>query len=183
VRDEQAHRDLKYRLFVSGPLAKLGVNAGGNGSCRWPGSQNHKPKRRYSDGESPRVQLVRAALGLFVTVAELEHAGLLGDAPPVADPRVVREIRGRLPKGWPDINECYASHGKDRSTAEFVWCMKALRRGWPAVSVEAELARIGDKAVRRARDSYVSMTVSRAASIVLGAVPPTRGEDVLEVTL
>lgn len=179
--DEDGYKALRYRLFSErAPLGKLKVNGGAHGSVRWPGSLNCKPSRRYRDGEPPRVQLLRAALGLKVSVAELEAAGLLGAAPPKPDPRVVREIRGRLPKGWPDLNDSYAQFGRDRSRAEFVWCMKALRRGWPSSHVEAELASLGVKASARARDSYIRDTVANAARIV-GVDLPHSG--VVEVTL
>jgi hypothetical protein len=159
----EAYRDLRFRLFAEcAPLGKLGVNGGAHGSVRWPGSLNHKPKRRYADGESPRVQLLRSALGRLVTVAELEAAGLLGAPPDKPDPRVVREMRGRLPKGWPDISECYARFGRDRSRAEFVWAMRAGSMGWSEERVAARLAQIGAKAATRDRDGYVTSTVRKA---------------------
>jgi RepB DNA-primase from phage plasmid len=175
--DEEAYRVLKFRLFNSGPLAKLGVNAGGNGSMRWPGSENHKPKRRYADGAAPRVQLLSARLGRLVAVAELEEAGLLGPPPPRPKAADVRAMRGRLPKGWPSIAECYARFGKDRSRAEMVWCIKSLSRGWPESHVETELQRVGDKASVR-RDGYARTTVEKAAGW-LGLHSPRRDSDVI----
>lgn len=159
----EEYRDLRFRLFAErAPFGKLGVNGGAHGSLRWPGSLNHKPKRRYADGESPRVQLLRSALRQVVTVAELEAAGLLGASPVKTNPRVVREMRGRLPKGWPDINECYARFDRDRSRAEFVWAMRAGAMGWPEARVAERLTQIGAKAITRDRDGYVTSTVRKA---------------------
>lgn len=159
----EGYRDLRFRLFAEGaPLGKLGVNGGAHGSLRWPGSLNHKPKRRYADGESPRVQLIRSTLGRVVTVAKLDAAGLLGAPPAKTNPRVVQEMKGRLPKGWPDINECYARFDRDRSRAEFVWAMRAGAMGWPEARVAERLAQIGAKAITRDRDGYVTSTVRKA---------------------
>jgi hypothetical protein len=167
VSDELTKKEydvLKYRLFniTTSPLGKLGVNAGGNGSARWPGSINHKPKRKYADGESPRVQLLGVALGRFVNVAQLEAAGLLGPAPTEPKPADVRAMRGRLPRGWPDIETFYAKYENDRSRAEIAWAMRAGAMGWSEARVAAQLGQIGAKAATRDRDGYVTATVRKA---------------------
>lgn len=155
---------LKYRLFnrTTSPLGKLGVNAGGNGSARWPGSINHKPKRKFADGESPRVQLLGVTLGQLVSVAQLEAAGLLGSAPVEPKPAEVRAMRGRLPLGWPDIQQFYAKYENDRSRAEFAWAMRAGAMGWPETRVAAQLGQLGAKASMRDRDGYITNTVRKA---------------------
>jgi hypothetical protein len=181
---EAQYDELRYRLFKTGPLAKLGVNGGAHGSVRWPGSLNKKPSRRYADGEPPRVQLLYAAVGRTVTVAELESAGLLGEAPPKQKAVDVRAIRGKLPKGWPDLTELYAKYDDDRSRAEYVWCLKALQKGWPAAHVERELSVVRSKATVRSRDSYVSDTVRKAASwLELNPPSSARAESFVEVEL
>lgn len=167
ISDQLTKREyevLKYRLFnkTTSPLGKLGVNAGGNGSARWPGSINHKPKRKYADGESPRVQLLGVAAGRFVSIAQLEAYSLLGPLPAEPKPADVRAIKGRLPLGWPDIETFYAKYGNDRSRAEFTWAMRAGSMGWPEAHVAAQLSKIGAKAAMRDRDSYVTSTVRKA---------------------
>lgn len=163
--DEGGYRELKYRLFTTGPLGKLGVNGGAHGSVRWPGSLNRKPKRRFADGESPRVQLLRAAPGRVVTVANLEEAGLLGPLPKKSTPAQVASIKSRLPlEGWPDIND-YLARTDDRSNPECSWAMRAIGLGFPRQSVIEKLLEVGPKARERGRD-YAELTVSRACEFV-----------------
>jgi hypothetical protein len=169
---EEQFEELKYRIF-NGPVGKAGGNGGAHGSVRWPGSLNRKPKRRYPDGESPRVQLLCAALGRKVTIAELDAAGLLAPPRPKPSEREVREIKSRIPASgdWPDMNY-YLSVKGNRSDAEMAWCIRALHMGHPRASVEAELSRIGEKARVRRQGNYVSETVEKAARWV-GLSPRT----------
>jgi hypothetical protein len=155
---------LKYRLFnkTTSPLGKMGVNAGGNGSARWPGSINHKLKRKFADGSSPRVQLLGVTPGRFVRVSQLEAAGLLGPAPVEHRPADVRAMKGRLPRGWPDIEPFYARYDNDRSRAEIAWAMRAGAMGWSEARVAARLGQIGAKAAMRDGDGYVMTTVRKA---------------------
>ena len=158
--------DEDFKTFRTRLLTKhkhTGANGGAYGSTRWPGSLNKKPKRRYADGSAPRVQLLRLQPGRTVTIAELDAAGLLAPLPPKKTPKQIKEIKGRLPKGWPDIDEFLSRHRGDRSTAEFAWACRAIELGWPRYSVEDELSRIGAKARTRTRDNYVAETVSNAA--------------------
>jgi hypothetical protein len=166
--DEAGYKELKYRLLTTGSLGKLGVNGGAHGSVRWPGSLNRKPKRRYADGESPRVQLLRAALGRVVTVAELDAAGLLGAPPVKPSDRELREIKSRIPNpsDWPDMDYYLSMCDGDRSRAESKWCVRAVSMGHPPASVEAELERIGSKARLRRHDNYIHETVENAARFV-----------------
>jgi len=161
---QEQYNELKDRLFTRLNPTKdpKGVNGGAHGSVRWPGSLNRKPSRRYADGESPRVQLLLACPGRTVTLAELDAAGLLAPAPPKKTREQIREIKGRLPDGWPSMDELLGRH-KDRSTAEFAWSCRAIEAGWPQYRVEEELARIGAKACTRTRDNYVAETVAAAA--------------------
>jgi hypothetical protein len=158
--------DEDFKTFRTRLLSKLkhtGANGGAYGSTRWPGSLNRKPKRRYADGASPRVQLLRLQPGRTVSVTELEAAGLLAPLPPKKTPSQIRKIKGRLPNGWPDFDEYLNRHRGDRSRAEFAWSCRAIEMGWPRYRVEEELSRIGAKARTRTRDDYVSETVSSAA--------------------
>jgi hypothetical protein len=161
---QEQYDELKRRLFsrLNPTKSKEGVNGGAHGSVRWPGSLNRKPKRRYADGESPRVQLLSVQPGRTVSIAELDAAGLLAPAPPKKTSEQIREIKGRLPQGWPSMDEYLAKH-EDRSTAEFAWCCRAIEAGWPQYKVEEELARRGAKARTRTRDNYITETVANAA--------------------
>jgi hypothetical protein len=151
------------RTRLLSKLKHTGANGGAYGSTRWPGSLNRKPKRRYADGESPRVQLLRLQPGRMVSVAELDAAGVLAPLPPTRTPEQIREIKGRLPKGWPDFDEYLNRHRGDRSRAEFAWSCRALELGWPRYRVEEELSSIGAKARTRTRDNYATETVASAA--------------------
>jgi hypothetical protein len=158
----EQYEGLRRRLLTK--LKPTGANGGAYGSIRFPGSLNCKPKRRYADGEPCRVQLLRGALGRVVTEAELDAANLLAPAPPKPTPAEVRAVKSRIPvEGFPDMAaELYAAGG-DRSRAEFVWCLKALRRGFSEGAVEVELSSIGEKARVRQRDGYIRETVRKAA--------------------
>jgi hypothetical protein len=159
--DDEEFKTQRARLLS--PLKPTGANGGAYGSTRWPGSLNKKPQRRYADGESPRVQLLRTQPGRITSLAELDAAGLLAPKPPKKTPAQIREIKGRLPSGWPDLGEFLHRHAGDRSRAEFAWSCRALEMGWPQYRVEEELAQIGAKAMMRARDGYVPETVANAA--------------------
>jgi hypothetical protein len=158
--------DEDFKIFRTRLLSKLkdtGANGGAYGSTRWPGSLNKKPQRKYADGESPRVQLLRVQPGRTVSAAELDAAGLLAPLPPKKTPEQIREIKGRLPQGWPNFDEFLHRHAGDRSKAEFAWCCRAIELGWPLYKVEEQLARIGAKASTRTRDAYITDTVTNAA--------------------
>ncbi len=172
---EAEYEEGRYRL-LGGPIKASGANGGAHGAVRWPGSQNKKPSRKYSDGESPRVQLLRVAAGRMVTLGELERAGLLGPPKPKPRPDQSRAIRGRFPGAneWPDMAHYLAQTGGDRSRAESKWCVKALSVGHPRVSVVAELNYIGAKAGLRRGDDYAQTTVDKAAAW-LGMNPSAGG--------
>jgi hypothetical protein len=163
----EQYEELRYRL-LNGPLKATGTNGGAYGSTRWPGSLNRKLKRRYADGESPRVQLLRVNAGRRVLAAELEAAGLLAPPRPKPSADEVRRIKTRLvdPDDWPDMNQFLAECDGDRSRAESKWCVRALYMGHSQYDVEAELERIGRKASVRRRDGYVRKTVASAAAWV-----------------
>ena len=163
IESDDEFKVLKRRFFkkLNPKKDKEKANGGANGSIRFPGSLNHKPKRRYPDGESPRVQLLSVTLGRTVSVAELEATGLLAPAPKKATPEDVRELKAKLPDGsWPDINDYLGRRG-DRSGPECSWAMAALRKGWPRYLVVAKLKEIGPKA-RLRNDDYAEQTVAAA---------------------
>jgi hypothetical protein len=161
----EQYAEVRYRFLTF--LKPTGANGGAYGSTRWPGSHNNKPKRRYADGEAPRVALSYVALGRRPSVAELDAAGLL--APPRRKPSdsEVRAIKSRLadPSDWPDM-DYYLSVKGNRSDADAAWCVRALYMGHTPASVEAELERLSDKARVRRRSNYVRETVNKAAGWV-----------------
>ncbi len=163
---------LRRRLLKR--LEPTGANGGAYGALRWPGSLNRKPKRRYPDGESPRVQLLRAAYGRRASAAEQEAAGLLAPPRPKPSSEAARAIRGRFPGAdeWPDMAQYLVETGGDRSRAESKWAVRALSLGHPRAAVEAELIRIGGKAGARRRDNYVRETVEKAARWLTGHGQP-----------
>jgi hypothetical protein len=163
IPDDEEFRAQKRRLYKQlNPKAdKKGPNGGAHGSIRWPGTLNRKPKRRYADGESPRVQLVGVTPGRTVSLAELDDAGLLAPPPRCATPEEVRELKVKLPSGgWPDIND-YLSRAGDRSGPECGWAMAAFKRGFPRHAIISKLKEIGPKAKTRG-DEYAEQTVAAA---------------------
>jgi hypothetical protein len=163
----EQYDELKSRLFLHlNPTGDpKGANGGAHGSVRWPGSLNRKPKRRYADGESPRVKLLRTQAGRTTSLAELEAAGLLAPPTPKPSRKAARAIRGSFPatNDWPDIDDLLRCHAGDRSKAEFAFCCRAIEAGWPQYRVEDELSRRGAKASTRTRDNYITETVQNAA--------------------
>ena len=167
IADHEEFKRQKRRLYgkFNPTRDKKKLNGGAHGSVRWPGTLNRKPKRRYPDGESPRVQLLHVAPGRITSLAELDAAGLLAPAPQKATPEEVRELKAKLPDGsWPDIND-YLGRQSDRSGPECGWAMAALGRGWPRRSVVAKLREIGPKASTR-DDAYAEQTVAAALSFL-----------------
>jgi hypothetical protein len=167
IESDEEFKTLKRRFFKKLNPTKdpEKANGGANGSVRWPGTLNRKPKRRYADGESPRVQILRVSPGRVVSVAELDAAGMLAPPPRRATPEEVRELKAKLPDGrWPDIND-YLGRKGDRSGPECGWAMAALGRGWPRRSVVAKLREIGPKASTR-DDDYAEQTVAAAWSFL-----------------
>lgn len=145
-----------------------GVDRSASGAMRWPGSINQKPGRGGF-----RVRLINASPGRFVTVEELEGAGLLAALPPPmishSKPRA-----GRTPRTWPDYQRCVREAlarkdgSPDLSIADKNYCVLALGRGWSESEVEARLCELRDKA--RRRPGYARSTVAYAARVVSGSV-------------
>ncbi len=148
---------MKRRLYA--PLKSFGVNGGAHGSVRWAGTLNRKPKRRYADGESPRIQLIQTAPGRITSLAELEAAGLLAPAPPKSTPEEVRAIKARLPEHGASYD--YAQAKQDRSGADWKFVCAELRQGFPAHLVVSHLEATSEKAAKRS-DGYATVTVEKA---------------------
>jgi len=163
ITDHEEFKRQKRRLYAKfNPTKdKRKLNGGAHGSVRWPGLLNRKPKHRYADGESPRVQLLSVTPGRITSLAELDAAGLLAPPPKGMTPDEVRELKAKLPDGgWPDIND-YLSRAGDRSGPECGWAMASFKRGFPRHAIIAKLKEVGPKASTR-DDDYAEQTVTAA---------------------
>jgi hypothetical protein len=163
ITDHEEFKRQKRRLYGKFNPAKdkKKLNGGAHGSVRLPGLLNRKPKHRYADGESPRVQLLSVTPGRITSLAELDAAGLLAPPPKGMTPEEVRELKAKLPSGgWPDIND-YLGRAGDRSGPECGWAMASFKRGFPRYAIIAKLKEIGPKACTR-DDDYAEQTVDAA---------------------
>ncbi len=157
--------NIRLRLLSQLP----GVDRSASGPMRWPGSINHKPERNEF-----LVRLVDSRPGRFVTVAELEEAGLLSPLHDAAE--TVIEPKQFIPAGidsrssFPDYERCLkeapCKHdgSPDRSIADKNWAILALDRGILPTKVEAKLRELSDKANRR--PDYARRTVAYALLVV-----------------
>lgn len=146
-----------------------------SGVVRLAGTQNFKVKY-YLD--FPTVAIVAGAPGRIVTTQQLEGQGLVTPPEPVPfvpakDPSLcLRVSRSRRPETWPSYQRSLdgaptaRSHpGKDRSSADFVWCMTAIDWGF---GVEATADKLMEESAR-ARDKgkdYALVTARNAAAAV-----------------
>lgn len=148
-----------------------GADLNASGATRLAGSYNFKSK--YAP-DYPRVRLHSIAPLHVVTVSELDRAGLIAleeQAPRAARHAPTHRHRHRLLM-WPSYARCLADapdaknhEGKDRSAADFNFCLISIDRGW---SVEATASQLMDES-EKAKSSgynYALFTANRAASIV-----------------
>jgi len=148
-----------------------GADLNASGATRLAGSYNFKPK--YAP-KYPRVRLHSVAPLRTVTVEELDLAGLIGpEAPMPSTPRhtPARRRRHRL-LVWPSYARCLADapraknhEGKDRSAADFTFCLISIDRGWSVEATANRLMAESEKA-KAAGYNYALFTVQRAASVV-----------------
>ena len=148
-----------------------GADLNASGATRLAGSYNFKPK--YAPNY-PRVRLHSIAPLHAVTVSELDRAGLI--APEEHTPRTPRNApthrrRDRL-LVWPSYARCLADapgarnhEGKDRSAADFNFCLISIDRGWSVESTAIQLMVESEKA-RSIGFNYALFTAKRAASVV-----------------
>lgn len=152
----------KQRLF--GFLKPLGANRGASGAARWPGSFNFKPIRQRADGSFPMVRLLGGLFGRYVTIQELEAAGLLA---PSEATKPLRFQPRPLPSPetlyWPDYDIRLSA--TDRSAADFKFCTTAAEIGWPSQAIEEKLCEVSPKAHQRS-PNYAAMTVRKAIEAV-----------------
>ena len=151
------------------------ADSSATGSVRLAGTSNFKTK--YI-GNFPQVAIIDAAPGRITTPEALESLGLVAPAEP--PPTVVRLKPSRTPgrsgsePEWPDYERCVAGAppakdgGRDRSMADFFWCMMAAKRGWSVEETAAKLLEVSAKAQERARlhdEGYALVTAQNAAAV------------------
>jgi hypothetical protein len=150
-----------------------GADPNASGATRLAGSYNFKAK--YTP-DYPRVILHAVAPGRVVTVKELEHAALI--APEERKryaPRHAPSFRTtqRLLE-WPCYSRCLADsptaknhEGKDRSAADFEFCLISIARGWSVEATANQLMAESQKA-KSVGYRYALFTAKRAASVIAG---------------
>ena len=148
-----------------------GADLNASGATRLAGSHNFKSK--YAPNY-PLVRLQSIAPLHIVTVGELDRAGLI--APEEHSPRTPRHAPTRRRRHrllvWPSYARCLADapgarnhEGKDRSAADFNFCLISLDRGWSVEATANQLMAESEKA-KMTGYSYALFTAKRAASVV-----------------
>jgi hypothetical protein len=164
VRDADA--DIARRLKRA-----AGADPNASGATRLAGSYNFKGK--YAQ-EYPRVRLSSIAPGRTVTVDELHRAGLIAIEERASNgaPRAPRFQHGHRLLVWPSYARCLAAapraknhDGKDRSAADFEFCLISIDRGWSVEDTTHQLMQESEKA-RSIGHNYALFTARRAASVV-----------------
>jgi RepB DNA-primase N-terminal domain len=148
-----------------------GADPNASGATRLAGSYNFKSK--YAPNY-PRVRLCSVAPQRTVTVDELHRAGLVAAEEPT--PYAPRHAPALRPKPrllvWPSYARCLADaprarnhDGRDRSAADFEFCLIAIDRGWSVDETANQLMAESEKA-RSLGHNYALFTAKRAASVV-----------------
>jgi hypothetical protein len=148
-----------------------GADLNASGATRLAGSYNFKSK--YAPNY-PRVRLHSIAPLHAVTVGELDRAGLT--APEDRTPRAPRHApthrRRHRSLVWPSYARCLADapgaknhEGKDRSAADFNFCLISIDRGWSVEATANQLMAESEKA-KATGYNYALFTAKRAASLV-----------------
>jgi len=148
-----------------------GADINASGATRLAGSYNFKSK--YAPNY-PRVRLHSIAPLHAVTVGDLDRAGLI--APEEHTPRAPRHAqthrRGQRLLVWPSYARCLADapgaknhEGKDRSAADFNFCLISIDRGWAVEATANQLMAESEKA-KSTGYNYALFTAKRAASLV-----------------
>ena len=148
-----------------------GADLNASGATRLAGSYNFKSK--YAPNY-PRVRLHSLAPLHAVTVGELERAGLIApeEHAPGARPHAPTHRRRHRLLVWPSYARCLADapcarnhDGKDRSAADFNFCLISIDRGWSVEATASQLMAESEKA-KSTGYNYALFTAKRAASIV-----------------
>lgn len=146
----------------------VGADMSASGATRIAGSRNFKAKHAPV---YPHVRLIDTKPGLVLPLADLETSGLLAPpnskstAPPYA-PLAPFSCSGD--KAWPDYERCLADapkarnhDGKDRSQADWMFCLYSIGRGFGVQETANELMRVSEKA-REQGKGYAMHTATRA---------------------
>jgi RepB DNA-primase N-terminal domain len=148
-----------------------GADLNASGATRLAGSYNFKAK--YAPNY-PRVRLHSTVPLHAVTVGELDRAALI--APEKHTPGAPRHApthrrRHRL-LVWPSYARCLADapgaknhEGKDRSAADFNFCLISIDRGWSVEGTATQLMAESEKA-KSVGYNHALFTAKRAASVV-----------------
>jgi RepB DNA-primase N-terminal domain len=148
-----------------------GADLNASGAARLAGSYNFKSK--YAPNY-PRVRLHSIAPLHAVTVGELDRAGLIAHEEHTRRARRHAPTHRRTPRllVWPSYARCLADapgaknhQGKDRSAADFQFCLISIDRGWSVEATANQLMAESEKA-KFLGYNYARFTAERAASIV-----------------
>jgi len=148
-----------------------GADLNASGATRLAGSYNFKAK--YAP-DYPRVRLHSIAPLHAVLESELDRAGLI--APEDHKPRAPRHASThRYRHGlrlWPSYTRCLTDapgaknhEGKDRSAADFNFCLISIDRGWSVEATANQLMAESEKA-KATGYNYALFTAKRAACVV-----------------
>jgi hypothetical protein len=148
-----------------------GADLNASGATRLAGSYNFKAK--YAP-DYPRVRIHSIAPLHAVSVSELDRAGLVAreEHAPCAPRHAPTHRRRHRLLVWPSYARCLADapsarnhEGKDRSAADFNFCLIAIDRGWSVEATANQLMAESEKA-KSTGYSYALFTSKRAASVV-----------------
>jgi hypothetical protein len=148
-----------------------GADLNASGATRLAGSYNFKSK--YAPNY-PRVRLHSIAPLHVVTVGELNRAGLIApdEQTPCAPRHAPTHRRRHRSLVWPSYARCLADapsarnhEGKDRSAADFNFCLISIDRGWSVEATAIQLMADSEKA-KSVGYNYALFTAKRAASVV-----------------
>jgi hypothetical protein len=151
-----------------------GADATASGATRVAGTANFK--RKY-EPNFPTVTILQAVLGRTVTPDQLESRGLVSPEPNYLPPPA-RVSPSRGTKKWPSYRRCLEEapnnrdgSGKDKSRADFTWCMIAIDWGW---SIEETAARLMDESSKAKENGepYALLTARNAAAAVARRAKP-----------
>jgi DNA primase RepB-like protein len=156
---------------IRGVKKAAGADLNASGATRLAGSYNFKSK--YAPNY-PRVRLHSIAPLHVVTVGELDRAGLIArdEHAPRAARHAQTHRRGQRLLVWPSYARCLADapgarnhEGKDRSAADFNFCLISIDRGWSVEATANQLFAESEKA-KSIGYNYALFTAKRAASVV-----------------
>ena len=159
-----------------------GTDKSASHATRLAGTENFKTK--YGP-DFPVVQILEAHPGRVFRPEQLEAMGLLAAPEPqtAASAFTARTKQGRggndrprNEKAWPDYARSLAGapprlqgEGRDRSMADFIWCMTAIDWGWSIEETAAKLTEVSEKARERVQlqdTGYPLITAQNAAAAV-----------------